>query len=65
MMLEIDHAVLFSFISNFSFFVENVLSCSSRTNRSGEDLPALLGCAEESLDEAPTLGGLQDRIPMY
>ena len=26
--------------------------------------PALLGCAE-TLDEAPTLGGLQDGIPMY
>ena len=27
--------------------------------------PTLLGCAEEDLDEAPTLGGLQDEIPMY
>ena len=27
--------------------------------------PALLGCAEEDLDEAPTLGRLQDEIPMY
>ena len=35
------------------------------TNRCGKDLPALLGCAEEGLDEAPTLGGLQDGIPMY
>ena len=26
-----------------------------RTNRCGKDIPALLGCAEESLDEAPTL----------
>ena len=29
-------------------------------NRCDEDLPALLGCAEEGPDEAPTLGGLQD-----
>ena len=35
------------------------------TNRCDEDLPALLGCAEEGLDEGPTLGGLQDGIPMY
>ena len=35
------------------------------TNRCGEDLTALLGCAEEGLDEAPTLGGLQDGIPIY
>ena len=27
--------------------------------------PGLLGCAEEDLDEAPTLGRLQDEIPMY
>ena len=36
-----------------------------RTNRCGEDLPALLGCAEEGLDEAMTLGGLHDGIAMY
>ena len=36
-----------------------------RTNRYGEDLPALLGCAEEGLDEFLTLGGLQNGIPMY
>ena len=35
------------------------------TNRCGKDLLALLGCAEEGLDEAPTLGGLQEGIPMY
>ena len=35
------------------------------TNRCDEDLPALFGCAEEGLDEAPTLGGLQDGIPMH
>ena len=42
-----------------------VWSCSSRTNICDEDLPALLGCAEEGLDEAPTLEGLQDGILMY
>ena len=35
------------------------------TNRCGKDLPALLRCAEEGQDEAPTLGGFQDGIPMY
>ena len=35
------------------------------TNRCDEDLPALLGCAEKGLDEAPTLGGLQDGIQLY
>ena len=35
------------------------------TNRCGKDLPALLGSAEEGVDEAPKLGGLQDGIPMY
>ena len=37
------------------------------TSRCDENLPTLLGCAEEGLelDEAPTLGGLQDGIPMY
>ena len=35
------------------------------TNRCNEDLLAILGCAEEGLDEALTLGGLQDGIPMY
>ena len=27
--------------------------------------PDLLWCADEDLDKAPTLGGLQDEIPMY
>ena len=35
------------------------------TNRCDEDLPALLRCAEEGLDEASMLEGFQDGIPMY
>ena len=36
------------------------------TNNCGKDLPVLLlGYAEEGLDEALSLGGLQDGIPMY
>ena len=34
------------------------------TNRCGKDLPALLEFAEEGLDEALMLGGLQDGIPI-
>ena len=44
-------------------YLNFVWSCSSRTYRCNEDLPALLGCAEEG--EALMLGGLQDGIPMY
>ena len=35
------------------------------TNRCGKDLPAFLGCADDGLDEASMLGGLQDGIHMY
>ena len=52
-------------LGNSGSQIEFVWSCSSRTNKCDEDLPALLGCAEEDLDEALTLRRLQDEIPMY